>query len=115
MANGYQTNISTKSYEGILRMYLWYYRGKFGGCRQIPTQKGVGIKTVLPRQGHLGKMCQYLAVVAACRRHVGDFLSQVGWRIPCRILGRGFESHMSTHSPLRTKYWVDTLKCLKIV
>ena len=20
-------------------MYLWYYRGKFGECRQIPTQK----------------------------------------------------------------------------
>ncbi len=36
-ANGYQTNISTKSYRGILQMYLWYYRGKFGGCRQILT------------------------------------------------------------------------------
>ena len=41
MANGYQTNILTKSYRAILRMYLWYYRGKFGGCRQIPTQKNV--------------------------------------------------------------------------
>ena len=57
-------------------MYLWYHRGKFGGCRQIPTQKSVGIKIVSPRQGHLVKMCRHLAFVATCRQHAGNFLSQ---------------------------------------
>ena len=40
------------------------------------TKSCVGIKIVLPRQGHFGKMCQHLAVVATCRQHVGNFLSQ---------------------------------------
>jgi hypothetical protein len=40
------------------------------------TQKCVGIKIVLPQQEHLGKMCRHLAVMATCRRHVGDFISQ---------------------------------------
>ncbi len=39
-------------------------------------KKYVGINFVLPRQGHLGKMCQHLAVAATCRRHVSNFLSQ---------------------------------------
>ena len=41
------------------------------------TKNCVGIKIVSPWWGHLGKMCRHLAVVATCRRHVGDFLSQV--------------------------------------
>ncbi len=41
------------------------------------TKNCVGIKIVSPRQGHLGKMCQHLAVMATCRRHVGNFISQV--------------------------------------
>jgi hypothetical protein len=40
------------------------------------TKKCVGIKIVSPRQGHLGKMCQHLAVVGTCRQHVGNFISQ---------------------------------------
>jgi hypothetical protein len=40
------------------------------------TKKGVGMKIVSPQQGHLDKMCRHLAVVATCRRHVDDFLSQ---------------------------------------
>ena len=47
MANGYPTNISTKSYRGILRTYLWY----FGGCRQIPTEKNVSGSKLCRRDG----------------------------------------------------------------
>ena len=47
MANGYRTNISTKSYRGILRTYLWY----FGGCRQIPTEKNVSGSKLCRRDG----------------------------------------------------------------
>jgi hypothetical protein len=66
MANGYQTNILTKSYRGIFRMHLWYYRGKFGGCRQILTHKKcVGIKIVSPRQGQFVQMCRHLADTSA--------------------------------------------------
>jgi hypothetical protein len=37
-------------------MYLWYYRGKFGGCRQIPTQKNVlGSKLCRRDRGILAK------------------------------------------------------------
>ena len=47
MVNGYPTNISTKSYRGILRTYLWY----FGGCRQIPTEKNVSGSKLCRRDG----------------------------------------------------------------
>jgi len=32
---------------------------------------------VSPQQGHVGQMCQHLAVGPTCRRHVGDIASQV--------------------------------------
>ena len=38
MANGYQTNILTKSYRGIQVSSLRTI-GEFGGCWQMPTQK----------------------------------------------------------------------------
>ena len=53
------------------------------------TKKCVGIKIVSPRQGHSGKMCQHLAVVATCCRHVGDFLSQ-GQRLLARKIVEHF-------------------------
>jgi hypothetical protein len=50
-------------------MYLWYYRGKSGGCRQIPTQKNVSES----------KMCRHdRGILAKCAdiwlsgRHVAD-------------------------------------------
>ncbi len=40
------------------------------------TKKCVGIKIVLPRQGHFGPKCRHLAVGETCRRHAGNFISQ---------------------------------------
>jgi hypothetical protein len=43
--NAHGERISNKKFDQILQrnsgMYLAYYRGKFGGCWQIPTQKNV--------------------------------------------------------------------------
>ena len=44
-ANGYQTNIPTKSYRGI-QVCSFRTIGKFGGCRQTPTQKIVSGSTL---------------------------------------------------------------------
>ena len=86
MANGYQTNISTKSYRRILCMYLWYYRKIWSMLANPDTKKGVGIKIVSPQQGHLGKMCRHLAVMATCCQHVGNFLSQAQQLQRCRCI-----------------------------
>jgi len=41
------------------------------------TKKSVGNKFVSARLGRVGQKCRLLAVVPTCRRHVGDFPSQV--------------------------------------
>ena len=46
---------------------------------QTLTQKNcVGINFVSPQQGHLGQMCQHLAVAVTCCQHVGNFRGQGG-------------------------------------
>jgi hypothetical protein len=50
-------------------MYLWYYRGKFGGCWQIPTQKNVsGSKLCQHDRGILAKC----ANIWLSGQHVAD-------------------------------------------
>ncbi len=62
-------NPHIRTYRGILCMYLWYYRGKFGGCRQIPTQKNVsGSKLCRRDRGILAKC----ADIWLSGRHVTD-------------------------------------------
>ena len=61
-------------------MYLWYYRGKFGGCRQIPTQKWCRDQNCVAATGAFGQNVTTFGcwgnMPATCRQHVGNFLSQ---------------------------------------
>ena len=78
MANGYQTNILTKSYRGTQVCSLRSIGKIWWMLANTDTQKCVGINFVSLQQGDLGKMCRHLAVTATCRRYVGNFLSQAG-------------------------------------
>ncbi len=80
MANGYRTNISTKSYRGILCMYLWYYRGKFGGCRQIPTQEKVSGSKLCRRDRGIWEKCDDIWLLG---RHVADMSATFSAKV-CR-------------------------------
>jgi hypothetical protein len=58
-------------------MYLWYIE-KIWRKSAIPdTKKSVGNEFVSARLGRVGQKCRLLAVGPTCRRHVGDFPSQV--------------------------------------
>ena len=79
-ANGYQTNVLTKSYRGIQVCSFCTTRKVWWMSANTNTTNCVGINFVSPRQGHLGKMCRHLAVAATCRQHVADFLNS--WSKP---------------------------------
>ncbi len=58
--------------EQIFQMYLWYYRGKFGGCWQLPTHKNVsGSKLCRHNRGILAKC----ADIWQSGQHVADMLA----------------------------------------
>jgi hypothetical protein len=67
-------------------MYLWYYRGKFGGCRQIPTQKNVsGSKLCCHERGILAKC----ADIWLSGRHVANMLATFSAKNDTYVLGWG--------------------------
>ena len=76
MADRYQTNISTKSYRGIQVCSLHTIEEILVDVGKSQQKKCVEIKIVSPRQAHLDKMCQHLAVMATCHQHVGNFINQ---------------------------------------
>jgi hypothetical protein len=53
-------------------MYLWYYRGKFGGCRQIPTQKNVWGSKLCWHDRGISAKC---ADIWLSGQHVADMLA----------------------------------------
>jgi hypothetical protein len=59
-------------------MYLWYYRGKFGGCWQIPTHKNVsGSKLCWHDRGILAKC----ADIWLSGRHVANLLATLSAKV----------------------------------
>ncbi len=62
-------NPHIRTYRGILRMYLWYYRGKFGGCGQIPTQKNMLGSKLCGHDRGIGAKC---ADIWLSWRHVAN-------------------------------------------
>ena len=62
-------NPRARSYRGVLRMYLWYFKKKGGILAISDTKVLCRDWFVLPRQGDVGQKCQHLAVGATCCQH----------------------------------------------
>ena len=80
MANGYQTNILTKSYRGI-QVFSLRTIGKFGGCRQIPTHKIVSGSKLCCHNGGIWAKC---ADIWLSWQHVADMLATFSAKIEVR-------------------------------